>query len=245
MVWSGVTWLLEVASFVITKYMVNPSESWYDYLWYVPSSVNALRGVGIFVILVLTPERRVQIRRTLLGLARQSGVPAFSKSRNGEASSTFGRQGSEMPSSGAISEVRSRPEGGGVGSGAQRRRNMSIATTLTQLSSIRSSHSDSRSDHSNNHTHASQRSSASSAATAPAPSHPHLATSVSQLDTRRSSVSSQSSDGEGPELDLEAAGGAGGRRRSSLATFGVVSLPSVHEEEDGPPSLVPDNVSEA
>ncbi|XP_050696030.1 probable G-protein coupled receptor Mth-like 1 isoform X2 [Eriocheir sinensis] len=104
-VWSGVTWLLEVASFVITKYMVNPSESWYDYLWYVPSSVNALRGVGIFVILVLTPERRIQIRRTLLGLARQSGVHAFSKSRNGEASSTFGRHGSDMPSSGAISEM--------------------------------------------------------------------------------------------------------------------------------------------
>lgn len=242
---------MEVASFVITKYMVNPSESWYDYLWYVPSSVNALRGVGIFVILVLTPERRVQIRRTLLDLARQSGVSAFTKSKTGEPSSTSGRHGTDMPSTGTGgSEVRVREEGGrgGLGGGGERRgigggggpgrRNMSIATTITRLSSTRSSqHSnDSRPDNSNNNTTTNTTSITS-------PSHPHLATSVSQLDTRRSSVSSQSSDGDGSELDIEAA--AGGRRRSSLATFGVVSLPSVDEEEDGPPSLVPDNVSEA
>ncbi|XP_045125265.1 uncharacterized protein LOC123512756 [Portunus trituberculatus] len=224
-VWSGVTWLLEVLSFIITKYMVTPSESWYDYLWYVPSSVNALRGVGIFVILVLTPERRVQIRRTLLGLARHSGMSRFTKSgKSDEPSSTSGRHGTDMPSSGVgASEV-----GGGGGPG---RRHMSIATTITQLSSVRSSHSnDSRSD------------CAGPVRTA-ASTHPHLATSVSQVDTRRSSLSSQSSDGDGSELDLEA--GAGGRRRSSLATFGVVSLPSVHEEDDGAASLAPDNTSEA
>lgn len=221
-VWSGVTWLLEVVSFLITKYMVAPSESWYDYLWYLPSSVNALRGVGIFVILVLTPERRVQIRRTLLGLARQSGVSRFAKSgKSDEPSSTInGRHGTDMPSSGVgASEV------GGPG-----RRHMSIATTITQLSSVRSSHSnDSRPD---------------SAGPVPTSTHPHLATSVSQMDTRRSSLSSLSSDGDGPELDLEA-GAGGGRRRSSLAAFGVVSLPSVNEEEDGAASLAPDNTSEA
>lgn len=242
MVWSGVTWLLEVASFVITKYMVNPSESWYDYLWYVPSSVNALRGVGIFVILVLTPERRVQIRRTLLGLARNSGVSAFAKSKSGEASSTSGRHGTDMPSSGTGgSEVRVRVGGGGErrGVGGGQRRNMSIDTTITRLSSTRSSHStDSRPDHSNNNNPSTNTTTSPSSN-----SHPHLAQSVSQLDTRRSSVSSQSSDGDGSELDIETA--AGGRRRSSVVTFGVMPLPSVHEEEDGPPSLVPDNVSEA
>ena len=218
-VWSGVTWLLEVVSFVITKYMVTPSESWYDYLWYLPSSVNALRGVGIFVILVLTPERRKQIRRTLVGLAQQSGMTRLAKSmKNNAPNSSSGRHGSVMQSSGVgASEVRAG------------RRHMSIATTITQVSSVRSSQSnDSRSD----------------CAWPPRPTtHPHLAHSVSQIDTRRSSVSSQSSDGDGPELDLEASGG--GRRRSSLATFGVVALPSVNEEEDGAASLAPDNTSEA
>ncbi|XP_063846781.1 probable G-protein coupled receptor Mth-like 1 isoform X2 [Scylla paramamosain] len=143
-VWSGVTWLLEVVSFVISKYMVTPSESWYDYLWYVPSSVNALRGVGIFVILVLTPERRVQIRRTLLGLARQSGVSDFAKSGKGDDSGSIsvdvpfrGVGDSAGPVRAATSPSSQPSDGGGpeqdVEAGAGCRRHSSLGIYVTHL----------------------------------------------------------------------------------------------------------------
>ncbi|ROT68104.1 hypothetical protein C7M84_013777 [Penaeus vannamei] len=142
-VWSGATWMLEVASFVVTSYLVTPSEAWYDYLWYLPSTINALRGVGIFSILVLTPENRVKVAKALGTLGSWAGSGTLGRASRSEAHSSSG-----------------------------------------------------------NH---------------------------AQIDTRRSSVSSESSS-EGFELDAEA--GAGGRRKSSIAAnFGMVSLPSVDEED--------------
>ncbi|KAG7173035.1 G-protein coupled receptor Mth-like 1-like 3 [Homarus americanus] len=216
-VWSGATWLMEVIGFVVAQYIITPSESWYDYLWYLPSCINSLRGVGIFFILVLTPENRVKLKRALGNLGGSLyGLNSMStNSRSVEANSSCGNHQSSVGGS----EVR------GPG-----RRNMSVATTITQLSSIRSSHStDSRAD----------------PAAGRATAHPGLAHSISQVDTRRSSASSASSEYEGLELDTEI--GAGGRRKSSLANFGVVSLPSVDEEdvfEEATPIRIPLKVTQ-
>lgn len=213
-VWSGATWLVEVVSWSLTSlFYYIPSEHWYDYLWYLPASINGLRGVGIFFILVMTPENRIKLRRVVrkVGWSRKSfGMTKNSRSMDGNSSTSGHHQSSVSGGSGGS-------EGRILG-----RRNMSVATTVTtlsQLSSIRSSQStDSRPDAGGGNGRGSST------------QHPRLAHSVSQLDSRRSSMSSASSaDCEGFELDAEA--GAGGRRKSSLANFGVVSLPSVDEED--------------
>ncbi|XP_068243444.1 probable G-protein coupled receptor Mth-like 1 isoform X2 [Palaemon carinicauda] len=59
--WAGSTWILEVVAFLITY---NRGK-WYDYLWYLPVSINALRGVGIFIIIVLTPDVRKKISKRI------------------------------------------------------------------------------------------------------------------------------------------------------------------------------------
>ncbi|KAK4308174.1 hypothetical protein Pmani_020113 [Petrolisthes manimaculis] len=247
-IWSGGTWLLEVVSFVVARYGVVPSESWYDYLWYVPSSINSLRGVGIFFILVFTPENRLKLSRwlTKMGL---SSLARNVRSSNGTRSTTHHRSSSVVGSRTESSDV-VRPGGG-------RGRNMSIATVITQLSSIKSSRSSKNSQTgSSHHLRMSSNNSETDTRNGPVRSsstHPNLCSSVSQqTDTRRSSLSSQSSmDLEGYEYDLDSDGGGGGgggvvggRRRSSLATVGV-SLPSVHEEEHDddlyPTSVVNDN----
>lgn len=215
MVWSGATWMLEVASFVVTSYLVTPSEAWYDYLWYLPSTINALRGVGIFSILVLTPENRVKVAKALGTLGSWAGSGTLGRASRSEAHSSSGNHASSSGGGGGGSA--GMPEAGRTAG----RRNMSISTTITQItSSFRSAVSvDPRPD-------------AAAAAAAARPGgglHPRVAHSVSQIDTRRSSVSSESSS-EGFELDAEA--GAGGRRKSSIAAnFGMVSLPSVDEED--------------
>ncbi|XP_069172679.1 uncharacterized protein [Procambarus clarkii] len=120
-VWSGATWFMEVVAFLVAQYVVQPSTAWYDYLWYIPSSVNALRGVGIFCILVLTSENRGKLSRATGNLGRflgRSSSPADSKSSLRHHQSP----GNE-------------PEVHGRGS-----RIMSIATTITQLS-IENAHS--------------------------------------------------------------------------------------------------------
>lgn len=120
-VWSGATWFMEVVAFLVAQYVVQPSTAWYDYLWYIPSSVNALRGVGIFCILVLTSENRGKLSRATGNLGRflgRSSSPADSKSSLRHHQSP----GNE-------------PEVQGRGC-----RIMSIATTITQLS-IENAHS--------------------------------------------------------------------------------------------------------
>ncbi|XP_047490608.1 uncharacterized protein LOC125040138 isoform X2 [Penaeus chinensis] len=218
-VWSGATWMLELASFVVTNYLVTPSEAWYDYLWYLPSTMNALRGVGIFSILVLTPENRIKVAKALGNLGSWAGSGTLGRPSRSEAHSSSGNHASSSGGGGGGSA--GAPEAGRSAG----RRNMSISTTITQItSSFRSAVSiDPRPD---------TAAAAAAAAAAARPGgglHPRVAHSVSQIDTRRSSVSSESSS-EGFELDAEA--GAGGRRKSSIAAnFGMVSLPSVDEED--------------
>ena len=54
--WSGITWIMEVIGFIFTTYSKPPDGNWSEYLWYIPSSINALRGIGVFVILVFVPK---------------------------------------------------------------------------------------------------------------------------------------------------------------------------------------------
>lgn len=207
-IWSGGTWLLEVMGFVMAQYIVKPSESWYDYLWYLPSSINALRGVGIFFILVITPENRLKLSRWLTKM----GLLSLAKNiRSSDGTRSTAHQRSSI--------VGSRTDSSEVRTG-RGRRNMSIATVITQLSSFRSS---SQSNNSLPDSNGVGRRTA----------HPNLGSSVSQIDIRRGSSSSQSSEFEGFELDTEVGppvGAAGGRRKSSLANAGP-ALPSVNEEE--------------
>ena len=48
---------------MVTRFFVpvSATERWYDYLWYIPTTLNSLRGVGIFFIIVLTPEKRKEL----------------------------------------------------------------------------------------------------------------------------------------------------------------------------------------
>ncbi|XP_068243193.1 uncharacterized protein [Palaemon carinicauda] len=201
-VWSGVTWMAEVLAFLVTRF-IGLSESWYNYLWYLPSSINSLRGVGIFVILVLTPENRHKIFKMVGNFGSWAGSGSLARhSRSGDGHSTSGNHQSSI-TQGRGSEAR-----------AAGRRNMSIATTLTNISSVRSG----TSTEMRHETGTTIR------------VHPNVAQSVSQIDTRRGSGSSQSSDGENSESDPEYSGGR--RRKSSAANFALVSLPSVDEEED-------------
>nr|XP_045625481.1 uncharacterized protein LOC123774861 [Procambarus clarkii] len=62
--WSGAMWFMEVIAFLVAFNSDEPSHDWYNYLWYIPSSLNCLRGIGIFLIVVLTPENRSKLART-------------------------------------------------------------------------------------------------------------------------------------------------------------------------------------
>ncbi|XP_045586111.2 probable G-protein coupled receptor Mth-like 1 [Procambarus clarkii] len=69
-IWSGAMWFMEVMAFLVAFNSVEPSHAWYNYLWYIPSSFNCLRGIGIFLIVVLTPENRGKLARTFNGVIR-------------------------------------------------------------------------------------------------------------------------------------------------------------------------------
>ncbi|XP_068243436.1 uncharacterized protein [Palaemon carinicauda] len=60
--WSGVLWVFEFVNFLLS----DPEEltdSWYNYLWYIPSSINALRGTALFLVMVvLMPQYRPGMR---------------------------------------------------------------------------------------------------------------------------------------------------------------------------------------
>ncbi|XP_045625480.1 probable G-protein coupled receptor Mth-like 1 [Procambarus clarkii] len=62
--WSGAMWFMEVIAFLVAFNSDEPSHAWYNYLWYIPSGLNCLRGIGIFLIVVLTPENRSKLART-------------------------------------------------------------------------------------------------------------------------------------------------------------------------------------
>lgn len=47
---------LEVIGFIITSYGYPQEDQWHEYLWYIPTAVNAFRGIGVFLILVVLPK---------------------------------------------------------------------------------------------------------------------------------------------------------------------------------------------
>ena len=96
--WSGGTWLLEFLGFLLSRYVSHHQEQWYDYLWYIPAAVNSLRGFGIFVILVITPENKTRVKRamkTLRGtttfLSKYSGTSGPSSTSTAHQNSTHNK----------------------------------------------------------------------------------------------------------------------------------------------------------
>ncbi|XP_064086230.1 probable G-protein coupled receptor Mth-like 1 [Macrobrachium nipponense] len=63
--WSGVTWVFEFAGFLTESEL---SDSWYNYLWYIPSSINALKGVALLLVMVVLMPG---YREVLKGLCRR------------------------------------------------------------------------------------------------------------------------------------------------------------------------------
>ncbi|KAF2367857.1 GPCR family 2 secretin-like [Trinorchestia longiramus] len=54
--WSAVTVGMEVIGFSIAGYGYLKEGQWLEHLWYIPTAVNALRGLGVFLILVVLPK---------------------------------------------------------------------------------------------------------------------------------------------------------------------------------------------
>ncbi|CAL4143369.1 unnamed protein product, partial [Meganyctiphanes norvegica] len=80
--WSGLTLSIEIIAYFVFRVRGIAYESWHEYLWYVPSAVNSLRGIGIFFILILTEEKRKELfkaLRTLSSLTGQAGSKHFKK----------------------------------------------------------------------------------------------------------------------------------------------------------------------
>ncbi|KAB7504070.1 putative G-protein coupled receptor Mth-like 3, partial [Armadillidium nasatum] len=118
--WTGTTWFSELAGFILTRYVIKqPNEHWYNYLWYIPTSFNALRGAGILGIIVLLPEKR-KIKsffmRTKIRLRKL--YKAFKDSAGIEDSESNFRSSTQKSSFADI-----------------RRRNMSVTTMISTLSS--------------------------------------------------------------------------------------------------------------
>ncbi|CAL4245744.1 unnamed protein product [Meganyctiphanes norvegica] len=195
--WSGVTLSIEVVSYIIFRFHGENGvahESWHEYLWYIPSMVNSLRGLGIFAILVLTEENRKKLARAIGTLSSLAGGVGSSPRQTHSAYSSDD------------SAVGNSSIGGNGG-----RRNMSVTTTITQISSIRNKCINNGNDVRSN----------PCSDTAP---HKGLAKSVSQIQ-RHGSISSES-DFDGLDVDSE-----GNRRRPSLAVVGMTALESVDEED--------------
>ncbi|KAF2367856.1 GPCR family 2 secretin-like [Trinorchestia longiramus] len=193
--WSGLTWVLEVIGFIVPRYISLQQERWHDYLWYLPASVNSLRGFGIFFILVMTSETRSKILRTI-GTAKGKSFAMWKSERSQVPS----KNNSYQPSSNNVSMNVSSSKY--PVHNANKTRNMSVATTLTNITNLNSSlHGQDNVVHS------------------------RLVHSISQMERRESTTSSVSSFGEEEMENLE----LGGRRRSSVAPL---SLPSVDEEDD-------------
>jgi len=215
--WSGGTWLFEVIGFIIARYISPPQERWYDYLWYIPATLNSLRGFGIFFILVMTPENRTKIYRALGCSNGMSNKCCNNNNANNNRKSTMADLNSRNMSMSMNSSVYNTRNYMG------KKRNMSVATIVTNIPQFN------------------QISNAE-----PPQNHARLVHSISQNMERRPSTTSSVSLGSENEdfenLDslppLNNTGNTngnpngsntGGRRKSSVAP---VALPSVDEEED-------------
>ena len=47
---------MEIIGFAWTSYGSSLEGKWHDYLWYIPTAINSLRGIGVFLILVVLPK---------------------------------------------------------------------------------------------------------------------------------------------------------------------------------------------
>ena len=133
--WSGGTWLFEVIGFITARYISAPQERWYDYLWYIPASINSLRGFGIFYILVLTPENRTKIYRAL-GTFKGMSNRVFSSKASQSVDSVSHNYSMSMKSSGY-----------NVRNPHAKQRNMSVLTNVTNVTQLNQNSSDPQKTH--------------------------------------------------------------------------------------------------
>ncbi|XP_018009694.1 uncharacterized protein LOC108667210 [Hyalella azteca] len=194
--WSGLTWVLEVIGFIVPRYISLQQERWHDYLWYLPASINSLRGFGIFFILVMTTEMRSKILRaigTFKGTSSSIWKSERSQPPRNNNSYQASGDGISMTTQSSKYPVRN----------VNKQRNMSVATTVTNIT----------------HLHPSPHDSEETTV------RPRLVHSISQMERRESTTSSNFSAGD-EEVENE---DISRRRRSSAAP---ISLPSVDEEDD-------------
>lgn len=198
--WSGGTWLFELVGFVAARYISPPQERWYDYLWYIPAAINSLRGFGIFFILVMTPENRNRIVRAIGTFKGQSSV--FWKSQRSGNRNTRKISNSDNKSNNISMNVQS--SNGSTVRNPEKKRNVSVVTTVTNIPSLSVYQKEEN------------------------PSHRRLVHSISQMERRASTTSSQSSLSEPDDFENMEVASAQQRRSSSVQ----ISLPSVDEEDD-------------
>ena len=55
-VWSGLTWIMEIIGFLNATHASSTPNNWFSYLWYLPGLINSLRGIGVFIILIVLPK---------------------------------------------------------------------------------------------------------------------------------------------------------------------------------------------
>ncbi|XP_018009692.1 uncharacterized protein LOC108667208 [Hyalella azteca] len=67
--WSAVTVTLEVIGFTVMGYGLSRGDQWHQSLWYIPTAVNALRGLGVFLILVILPKESRSYAAELISAA--------------------------------------------------------------------------------------------------------------------------------------------------------------------------------
>ena len=197
--------MFEVVGFITARYISPPQERWYDYLWYIPATINSLRGFGIFFILVLTPETRSKIIRVFDTLKEKSSRVLGSRDE------TKGRGGTFLANEGNNSRNMSLSMQSSVyGHNYAKTRNMSVATTITNLPVL---HQDRP--------------------------HSKLVHSVSQMERRPSTTSSMSSFSELEDLENMEAAIAGGRRRSNAAAVVALPSVGEDEELSLTPISIP------
>jgi len=142
-VWSGGTWFFEVLGFVMTRFVSHSQERWHDYLWHIPSVVNALRGLGIFWILTVTPETRRSLRQLYGTIKSKSSIfwSSESSAKSKVDQNFVTRKESECSVNHHSSQTDRCRHGG-------KTRNSSVTTVTTEVPSSQSSFTHPRLSHS-------------------------------------------------------------------------------------------------
>lgn len=83
--WSGATLLLEVVSYFVFQIEAITGGSWYDnhdYIWYITSCFNSLRGLGIFFIEFARAYDAFKLKKTKKGINYQRKAPTAKKAHD-------------------------------------------------------------------------------------------------------------------------------------------------------------------